>query len=101
MEKQKTQLMTQAEPTTLMDSYYLLLEKMEGLRHLTNISEELIEKMNRTQNKSSEPCDEGIKESCAINERNIVELFNSISKTIDIEGQKIDNNISDAMSFID
>jgi len=101
LEQKEYQEPKQNEPTTLIDSYHLLCEKMEGLRHLTNISETLIEKMNRTHDRPKD-MDGGLKEGvCAIDERNIVGLFNSISKTIDIEGQKIDNNISNAIALID
>ena len=87
---------------TLMDAYERLLDRCLQLSEVSELTERLNKKLNRTEGMVScgknDP-DEQNKESHY--ERNIVELFDSISDKMEMEIELIGSNTQRSMRIID
>jgi hypothetical protein len=84
---------------TLMDAYERLLNKCLQLSEVSELTKRLNKKLNRTDEIPSCETDEQVKETH--HERNIVELFDSISDKMEMEIELIGSNTQRSMGMID
>jgi hypothetical protein len=84
---------------TLMDAYERLLNRCVQLSEVSELTQRLNKKLNRTDGILSCKTDEEVKETH--HERNIVELFDSISDKMEMEIELIGSNTQRSMGMID